>query len=153
MSERAAQKPAGGCRSQRHLEETSIIKRITCNSSRANEYQLEAARDTEQKAPEVRADEVRYRGRELPWGLVGQTAGTLRAAPNDRTERHRTETRLRGARPGTEIRLGVFFLLGVREPIASHPRSLCERGPPEENGSISGVQTMYPAFDAWVLYR
>jgi hypothetical protein len=40
--------------------------------------------------------------------------------------------------PSTEIRLGVFFLLGMREPIASHPRSLCERGPPEKNGSIFG---------------
>jgi hypothetical protein len=55
------------------------------------------------------------------------------------------------SRPGTEIRLGVCFL-GVHEPIGSHPRALCERGPPK-SGSISGVQTMYPAFDAWVLYR
>jgi hypothetical protein len=55
--------------------------------------------------------------------------------------------------PSTEIRLGVFFLLGVRKPIASHPRALCERGPPEKNGSIFRSTTMYPALDAWVLYR
>jgi hypothetical protein len=57
------------------------------------------------------------------------------------------------AGPSTEIRLGVSFFLRVWKP-ASHPRLLllCERGPPEEWIDLE-VQTMYPAFDAWVLYR
>jgi hypothetical protein len=54
-------------------------------------------------------------------------------------------------RPSTEIRLGVSFLR-VCEPTTFHPRLLHERGPPEEWIDLE-VQTMYPAFDAWVLYR
>lgn len=56
------------------------------------------------------------------------------------------------AGPSTEIRLGVS-LLGVWKP-ASHPRLLLlrERGPPKERIDLK-VQSMYPAFDAWVLYR
>jgi hypothetical protein len=42
--------------------------------------------------------------------------------------------------PSTEIRLGVYYYYyyyyRAQEPITSHPRVLCERGPPEKNGSI-----------------
>ena len=83
---------------------------------------------------------------ERPSGRVTVTAGSSGITPSTIMS-----PATKSGRPSTEIRLGVFFLR-AREPVTSHPRVLCERGPPKERIDLE-VQTMYPAFDVWVLYR
>jgi hypothetical protein len=94
---------------------------------------LDASEDASPLLPEFsRCQDVRT--------LASLETGSGRTAAADRSSSGITPSTIMSPAtercPSTEIRLGVFFLLSVREPIASHARSLCERGPPEKNGSI-----------------
>lgn len=84
---------------------------------------------------------------ERPSGRAAVTAGSSGIIPST------IMSPASSIRPSTEIRLGVYYYYRTQEPT-SRPRVLFKRGPPpRERIDLWKAQIVYPAFDAWVLYR